>query len=200
MIPALIPVRATPPVSNLVVNPGHPFLPYNARMLRMTRVARLSAGVSSVVLAAALVSSCHASEPEVGTTLQVTDVVTGWFDAGIVRGQNKLVPTISFRVKNVADRPISNVDFNSVFRVVGDSEQLGSKYVKGIDRNGLAPGGAVGPFVLRSELGYTSEAPRMQMLQNSQFKDAQVDVFAKHGSGQWVKLAEHTIQRQLLTR
>jgi hypothetical protein len=172
---------------------------YNAGMPRMLHVARRVAVVASLTLAASVVSGCGESEPEV-TVLQVTDVVTGWFDAGIVKGQNKLVPTISFRVKNAADRPISSVDLNSVFRVVGDSEQLGSKYVKGIDRNGLAPGATVGPFVLRSELGYTSEAPRTQMLQNSQFRDAQVSVFAKHGSGQWVRLAEYTIQRQLLTR
>ena len=54
--------------------------------------------------------------------------------------------------------------------------------------------------MLRSDLGYTSEAPRMTMLQNSQFKDAQVQVYAKHGSQQWVRLAEYTIQRQLLTQ
>jgi len=160
-------------------------------------------GVVSATLALAMLSSaCFvvSAEPEVGGALQVTDVVTGWFDAGIVRGQNKLVPPISFRVKNVADRSISSVDLNSVFRVIGDDEQLGSKYVKGIDRSGLTPGSSAGPFVLRSELGYTSEAPRMQMLQNSQFKDAQVEVFAKHGSQQWVKLGRFTIQRQLLTQ
>jgi hypothetical protein len=161
---------------------------------------RLAALLPAVLAAALAASSCGPAEPEVAGALQVTDIVTGWFDAGIVNGQNKLVPTISFRVKNVADRGISSVDLNSVFRVIGDEEQLGSKYVKGIDRSGLLPGSSAGPFILRSELGYTSEAPRMQMLQNSQFKDAQVEVFAKHGSQQWVKLGQYTIQRQLLTR
>jgi hypothetical protein len=169
-------------------------------MVRLMRVVPALTCAAALSLATVGVSGCGGSEPEVGSALEVTDVVTGWFDAGIVNGQNKLVPTISFRVKNRADRPISSVDINSVFRVIGDEEQLGSKYVKGIDRNGLTPGGTVGPFVLRSELGYTSEAPRMQMLQNSQFKDAQVQVFAKHGSAQWVRLAEYTIQRQLLTQ
>jgi hypothetical protein len=181
-----------------------PSLSYNAAMSRATRSARRPARLwlaLVVALTAPLpVSGCGSSEPEAGTALQVTDVVTGWFDAGIVNGQNKLVPTISFRLKNGADRAISSVDLNSVFRVIGDEEQLGSKYVRGIDRNGLKPGGSVGPFVLRSDLGYTSEAPRLQMLQNSQFKDAQVQVYAKHGSAQWVRLAEITIQRQLLTQ
>jgi hypothetical protein len=34
--------------------------------------------------------------------LQVTIVNTGWFDAGIVNGQNKLVPTVSFTLKNAS--------------------------------------------------------------------------------------------------
>ena len=181
-----------------------PSLPYNAAMSRVTgsarRPVRLWLALVLGLSAPMALAGCRSSEPEASTALQVTDVVTGWFDAGIVNGQNKLVPTISFRLKNSADRPISSVDINSVFRVIGDEEQLGSKYVHGIDRNGLAPGGTVGPFVLRSDLGYTSEGSRLQMLQNSQFKDAQVQVYAKHGSSQWVRLAEITIQRQLLTQ
>ena len=37
------------------------------------------------------------------------------------------------------------------------------------------------------------------MLQNKEFIDAKVDIFAKHGSGYWVKLGEFKIDRQLLT-
>jgi hypothetical protein len=169
-------------------------------MGRLTRVGRILAVAVPLALGATLASSCGRDEPELKAALQVTDVVTGWFDVGIVNGQNKLVPTITFRLKNVADRSISRVDLNAVFRVVNDPEQLGSRFVKGIDRNGLAPGAFAGPFVLRSELGYTSEAARTQMLQNSQFKDAQVELFAKHSSDQWAKLLERVIQRQLLTR
>ena len=38
--------------------------------------------------------------------LQVQDVSTGWFDAGIVNGQNKLVPSITFRLKNISDQKL----------------------------------------------------------------------------------------------
>jgi hypothetical protein len=86
-----------------------------------------------------------------------------------------------------------------VFRVIGDEEELGSAFVRGIDQSGLEPGRTTETFVLRSHLGYTGEQPRLQMLQHSLFKDAQVDVFAKHGSDQWVKLAQIQIDRQLLT-
>jgi hypothetical protein len=87
-----------------------------------------------------------------------------------------------------------------VFRVIGDQEELGSAFVRGIDANGLDPGATSGGFVLRSSLGYTGEQPRTQMLQHSQFRDVQVEVFAKHGARQWVKLGQYKVERQLLTR
>jgi hypothetical protein len=152
-----------------------------------------------VLLLAAGTSACGRDEPDAKAALQVIEVTTGWLDRGIVNGQNKLVPTIAFRVRNGADRPISSVQVNAVFRIVNDTEELGARLVRAIERP-LDPGGTVGPFVLSSELGYTSEASRVEMLRNSNFRDAKVDVFAKHGSRQWVKLMETTIQRQLLTR
>ena len=37
------------------------------------------------------------------------------------------------------------------------------------------------------------------MLRNQQFVDASVEVFGKHGSRTWVKMAEFPIERELLT-
>ena len=39
------------------------------------------------------------SEPEL-EALEVTDVSTGWYDAGVVDGKNKLVPSLTFRLRN----------------------------------------------------------------------------------------------------
>ena len=70
----------------------------------------------------------------------------------------------------------------------------------GVPREGLAPGEVTKELVLQSQLGYTGEQPRLQLLQNSQFVDAKVELFLKQGSQTWSKLAEYPIQRQLLTR
>jgi hypothetical protein len=145
-------------------------------------------------------TGCGSGEPPADKVLQVTDVVTGWLDDGIVGGQNKLVPTISYKVKNTGPASVSYVSFNAVFKVIDDPEELGSALLKGIDGNGLAPGQTAGPFIARSQLGYTSPAPRMQMLQHSQFRDAQVELFSKHRSGGWIKIGQYKIQRQVLTK
>jgi hypothetical protein len=170
---------------------------YNAGMRHS---AKRWGGVWLMVMlcAAALQVGCSQNEPDVAKALQLEDVESGWFDAGIVNGQNKLVPTVSFRVKNVADRPLSYVSFNTVFKVIGDPKELSASYLKGFDT--LKPGDSSQPMVARSSLGYTSPEPRLQMLQHSQFKDVEAEVFAKHGSNQWVSLGKYTVKRQLITQ
>lgn len=152
-------------------------------------------------LAATLAGACAGKPVDLKKDLEVTDVVTGWFDAGVVGGKNKLVPSISFRLKNVSSEPIASVQVMLTFRQVTDKDiEWGSAYAKGIGPEGLPPGATTPSIVLRSERGYTSEAPRAQMLQHSQFVDTNVLLFGKHGSQTWVKLGEYFVKRILLTR
>jgi hypothetical protein len=143
--------------------------------------------------------SCR-TEPEATQALVVTDVVTGWLDKGIVDGQNKLVPTISLKVRNGADRSLSYLQINAIFRIVDDTEELGSKVIWATQGEDMQPGASRGPFNLSSDLGYSSPAPRTQMLQHSMFKDAKVELFVKQGSRQWARLGEYRIDRQLFTK
>jgi hypothetical protein len=170
-------------------------------MMRQRRERGIRVLLSCVLLAGALAAAGCGPRVDVKQALQVTDVSTGWFDAGLVEGQkNKLVPRVQFRVKNVSNETVSSVQLNAVFRVIGDVQELGSMFVKGIDSTGLAPGQSTELYSLQSALGYTGEQPRLEMLQHGQFKDAQVEIFAKPVSGQWIKLAEHKVDRQLLTQ
>ena len=149
--------------------------------------------------AVVLVTGCSRNR-EIEKELQIVDVRTGWYDAGIVEGdKNKLVPSISLKIKNNAAEPIAGVQVNAIFRRVGEQEAWGEHFVTAINRDGL-PGGATGrPIVLRSNLGYTGSESRLTMLQNSQFIDARVEIFGKQGSRTWVKLGEFQIERKLLT-
>jgi hypothetical protein len=144
-------------------------------------------------------TSCG-SEPDATKVVQVTDVVTGWLDKGIVNGQNKLVPTISLKIRNGADRPLSYLQLNAVFRIIDDTEELGSKVIWATQGDEFGPGTSLGPFNLSSDLGYSSPGARTQMLQHSMFKDAKVELFLKHGSRQWARLGEYRVDRQLFTK
>ena len=138
---------------------------------------------------------------DVEKALKITDVRTGWYDAGIQDGKNKLVPSITLKLQNVSDEQVESVQVNAIFRQIGDTQAWGEHFVTAIDRDGLPPGQTTpGSLVLRSNLGYTGTESRLQMLQNSNFVDAKVEIFGKHGSRTWQKLGEYTIDRQLLTQ
>ena len=161
---------------------------YNSAML-----ARLTVCLGILLL----VAGCRSREVE--KDLALTDIHSGWYDLGVVDGQNKLVPSITLRLQNVSTESISRVQLNAVFRRVGEAEEWDAHFVRGIGPDGLEPGAKGGELVLRSERGYTGSQSRLQMLENKEFVDARVEIFGKHGSRNWVKIGEYTIDRQLLT-
>jgi hypothetical protein len=135
---------------------------------------------------------------DVATALQVLDVSTGWFDAGIVNGQNKLVPTVTFRLKNISDAPVTTLQTNVLFHRINSAEEWGSGFLRVAGSDGLAAGATTDPLTVRSDLGYTGSEPRADMLKNSQFVDAKVRILAKSGSNYWHPLGEYPIERRLL--
>jgi hypothetical protein len=151
-----------------------------------------------LVVAAALVAGCGGAR-EIERDLEVHEIRTGWYDAGIVEGgMNKLVPTATVQLQNASDREISSVQLNAIFRRVGEPEAWGEHLLQGIDRDGLEPGATGEPLIIRSHLGYTGEQARAQMLQNRDFVDVRMELYGKHGSRTWVKLAEFPIERELI--
>ena len=53
---------------------------------------------------------------------------------------------------------------------------------------------------IASQLGYTGTEESALMLINSRFVDAKVDLYAKYGSTNWVRVGEYPIARQLIPR
>ncbi|HEV3063577.1 MAG TPA: hypothetical protein VGY48_35385 [Vicinamibacterales bacterium] len=149
----------------------------------------------------ALVSAGCGPNVDLGKALQIDVVDSGWFDAGIVNGQNKLVPAIRVTVKNSSDQQLVLLQINSLFRHGDDTEEWGSAFLTAAGSEGLAPGATTGTLLLKSQNGYTgTDETRQDMLKNSRFVDAKVQLFAKYGSVQWVRMGEHPIKRQLLEK
>jgi hypothetical protein len=157
----------------------------------------------AMLLLIASFGSSTACGPTVDLTkgLQVEVLDTGWFDRGIVNGQTKLVPSAIFTLKNVSEEKLSSLQVNALFRRVTESEEWGSGFKTVVGSEGLSPGATTPPITIRSELGYTgSDQSRQEMLQNSHFVDAKMELFAKYASVQWVKVGTYPIERKLLTK
>src|SRR5436853_641574 len=114
-----------------------------------------------------LLALCLGCGPAVdlGKGLEVHDVSTGWFDAGIVNGKNKLVPSISFKVKNVSSQTLSMLQINALFHRLNEKDEWGSGFLTAAGSRGLAADVTTGLLTVNSQLGYTgAEQTREQML------------------------------------
>jgi hypothetical protein len=151
-----------------------------------------------VVVAAVLAAACA---PPVDLTegLEVLEVSTGWADAGIVGGQNKIVPSVSFRLKNRSDQPLKVLQVNATFRQI-EGQEFGSQFIRVSGPEGLAPGATTEILTAVSDKGYTGEDPRADMLSNKRFVDAKVELSAKHGAELLTRVAEFPIERRLLAQ
>jgi hypothetical protein len=144
--------------------------------------------------------ACAGCGPYVDLTtgLQVEIVSTGWFDVGVVNGQNKLVPSVSFRLKNVSDQKLSALQVTARFSRASETDEWGNDFVIAGE---LKPGATTATLTLKSRTGYTgSGESRAEMLQNTRFVDAKVLLSAKYSSSEYQHVGEYPIARQLVTK
>jgi hypothetical protein len=154
------------------------------------------AAVLLIALAAALPPGCGAPV-DLKQAVQVIDVSTGWFDAGIVEGKNKLVPSVTFKLKQTADAKLTSISLNVSFVFVKDTDPNDDVFVQNIP----FAGAETAPLTVRSKVGFTADPPqtRAEMLKHGEFRDMDARIFAKQSSSQWVELQRVRIDRQLLT-
>jgi hypothetical protein len=148
-------------------------------------------------MAVVLTSACGPTV-DLTTGLQIDGLTTGWRSANDIDACCKLVPSVSFTLKNISDRQLPVLQVNAVFRRVSQDEEWDNRFRAVSGSAGLAPGAVTGRLTLEAELGYTGTDPYDALLRNSHFVDAKVDLFAKYGSAQWTRLGEFPIARQLL--
>lgn len=159
---------------------------YNRRMRRL-------------LIAAALVSFAACSEPvDLKTYLKVSDLATGWFDAGIVDGKNKLVPSVTFRLVNTAERDVPYVSLNVIFRDVVVNETHEEVFKQRLPLEGKQ----TELITIRAQNGHVGEPPqsRQEMLQHSSFHDMEAVILVRQSASQWVELQRVPVERQLVTR
>jgi hypothetical protein len=159
--------------------------------------------VWAFLLAVALVAGCSGSV-DMKQALEVADATSGWYDAGIVNGKNKIVPSVTFRLKKSPDADLSGVALNVVFRHPAPAgtnveEDWDEVFIQRAD---FRDANETPPLTVRPEKGYTGDPPqsRNDILNHSQFRDVRARIFAKASSSQWVEIGTVDVRRQLIVR
>src|SRR6187402_2984549 len=88
-----------------------------------------------------IVSAACGPQPNLATDLKLTPTISGYYDDGITPAKmNRILPSITFELKNVGTLPITNVDLVATFWENGADGELDSKQIRGIEKTPLEPG------------------------------------------------------------
>ena len=124
--------------------------------------ARSGRGVVLALLPVAISAAASCSPAiDYKQALQVTELSGGWYDAGIVDGKNKLVPSLSFRIHKPADARIRSLALNVIFKRVSpdkkQEEDLDEVFLQTVE---FSEGNQTPLLTVRPQHGYTGDAPQ----------------------------------------
>ena len=156
------------------------------------------------IVSVLLLSAACSPRVDVKDALEITESSGGWYDAGIVEGKNKIVPSVTFRLKKKPDADLAGVALNVVFRhPASPGTNLEEDWDEVfIQRAEFKDANETETLTVRSEKGYTGDPPqgRLDILRHSKFRDVRARIYAKYSSSQWVEIGTVDVQRQLIVR
>lgn len=167
-------------------------------LYRVRRLRAHTAHLTCALLLTLTASSC--AQVDLKTVLEVQELTSGYHDAGVIEGGlNKLVPSVTFRIKNVSAETVKSVDVVIFFWGVRDEQpqELDEVIIKAIGSDGLAPGALSDPIVVHSKQGFSLEQPRAELFNHRLFRDTTARLFMKRG-GKIVPFGEFVTERRLL--
>jgi hypothetical protein len=167
--------------------------------------ARLGKALVCGLLSMALVGAAGCTQQvDFKQALEITDVSGGWYDFGIVDGKNKLVPSMTFRIRKRPDANLRSIAINVHFKKIVSpdrktEEEMDEVFLQSVE---FSEGNQTPIVTVRPEHGYTGDAPqtRAQMLEHSRFQDVRTRIFAKQSSTTWVELNTFDVPRVLITK
>lgn len=131
-------------------------------------------------------------------SIEIVDVETQWVSKTYQVWPPKLilVPSISFKVKNISDKPLKYINFNAIFRMRDDFENLGDNFLAAIRGEPIMPGETSETILLKSNYGVEGKS-LASFQDNPYWKIAIVQLFAQSKGSQQVKLGEWEVSRKI---
>jgi hypothetical protein len=131
-------------------------------------------------------------------SVEITDVETRWVKKIYQPWPPKLtlVPAISFRVKNVSDKPLRYIYFNANFKFRDDFENLGDCFLAAIRGEPLLPGKTSDIILLQSNYGVEGKS-LASFKDNPHWKVALVELFAKSQGSQYIPLGKWEVTKNI---
>jgi len=138
------------------------------------------------------------SSEELKASIELVDVETSWEKKYYQPWPPKLilVPSVSFKVKNIGEAPLKYVYFNGIFKSVGDKENLGDNFVAGIRGEAVMPGDLSNTITLQSFQGVEGQN-LAHFKNNPAWKIVKVKIYVKSTGAEYVPISEFDISKTI---
>lgn len=138
------------------------------------------------------------SSEELQSSIETVNVETKWVSKYYRSWPPKLilVPAISFRVKNVANKPLRYINFEAIFKFKDELEILGSDFLGAIREKAIKPGETSDVITLKSNFGV--EGKKLSSFKdNPEWKTVIVKLFAQSSGSQYIQLKELEVSKNI---
>ena len=109
-----------------------------------------------------------------------------------------LVPAISFKIKNISEKPLKYFYVNANFKFRDDVSNLGDGFIEAIRGEPLMPGETTEPILLKSTYGV--DGTNLEQIRNNPFflsKTVDVKMFAKSQGSQYIPVGEWEVSKNI---
>jgi hypothetical protein len=133
---------------------------------------------------------------ELKASIEITDIETKWVAKLYQQWPPRLivVPQLSFRVRNLAAKPMTYVNFNAIFNFKGDRENFGDCFLAAIRSTPVPPGEKSPAIAMKSNFGV--DGRDLKTIQTSPaWKQAEVRLFAQSRGTQPVLIGVYDVSR-----
>lgn len=135
---------------------------------------------------------------ELDKAIEIVDVQTKWVEKYYQPWPPKLilVPAISFRVKNLTDKPLNYINFNANFRFKADYENLGDAFLAAIRKNPIPAQGLSEVITLKSNYGVEGKT-KDSFKDNPHWRIVMVKLFASSRGSQFTPIGEYEVSKNI---
>ncbi|MEE8605439.1 MAG: hypothetical protein V3S65_08690 [Candidatus Aminicenantaceae bacterium] len=167
----------------------------------------LSFILAVVILAIIVIAVAHftglwktVSHEDLEGSFELMDIETKWVEKTFQSWPPKLVlvPAISFKIKNVSEKPLKYFYLNANFKFRDDVANLGDGFIEAIRREPLMPGETSESILLKSTHGIDGQ--NLEHFKSSPFfqsKIVDVKVFAKSQGSQYIPVGEWEVSKNI---
>jgi len=144
-------------------------------------------------------TSCQAPTiEELKTYFEIMDMESKWVKKYYSPWPPKLilVPTISFRVKNLSDKPFKYAYFNAIFRQRGEAQNLGDNLFTAWSKKPLMPGDVSDVISMKSNYGVEGKN-LVDFKHNPGWKPCTVDLFVKIKGSRYALLGQWEVSKEI---